>query len=375
MIAKQIYDIGKASVTMAMNAIESENLFAVSMGKMSNSAAQWSKELGRTLGLNQYELRKNVATFNVMFTAMGINTDKAYELSKGLTQLAYDMASFYNLKPEEAFLKLTSGITGEMEPLKRLGILVDEDTVKHYAYKTSIAKVGEALTQQEKVYARYGTIMEQTIKAQGDLARTMDSPANQIRLLKSRTEELQTTLGMAFLPTLVAITGQLTGMATATGVSNSGLQTMAKVISFPIASLLGLKRMLADVRIASWEATIAFRKFNPFYSKEQVEEARRERLLAIADAAGYNQEIINLKANIDAMGKFDYAAASSAEKVAAAQKEAGTGTKKHADEVKKATEAYEKFINPMSEFTKQLGLIFQLICKQEMYLPVVFYSQ
>lgn len=188
------------ATSAAMDAVESENLFAVALGNSAEKATAWSKEVGNALGINEYELRKNMSTLYQMTSSMGIAKDSAYDMSSGLTQLAYDMASFYNLKPEEAFMKLQAGITGEAEPLKRLGILIDETTIKTYAYTNGIAEQGEELTQQQKVMARYGAIMEQTANAQGDLARTMDSPTNMIRTMKSQMEELKITIGNGLLP-------------------------------------------------------------------------------------------------------------------------------------------------------------------------------
>ncbi|MCX7973737.1 MAG: phage tail tape measure protein, partial [Candidatus Aminicenantes bacterium] len=143
--------IGTAAIKAAMDATESENLFEVAMGEMAGAARAWSEDLRKQLGLNAYEVRKNVATFYSMFDAMGLGSKSSYELSTGLTKLAYDMASFYNLNPEEAFQKLRAGITGEIEPLKRLGIVVDEASVKTYAYTHGIAQMGSELTEQQKV--------------------------------------------------------------------------------------------------------------------------------------------------------------------------------------------------------------------------------
>src|SRR3990167_7996607 len=199
-----IKNIAESAIRLGINAVESENLFTVSMGKMAGSARAWSQELSRGLGLNEFELRKSIGTFNVMFTAMGIGTDKAFEMAKGLTQLAHDFASFYNLRPDEAFQKLQAGISGEVEPLRRLGIVVDELTVKTFAYTHGIARQGDELNQQQKVLARYGAILQQTSAAQGDLARTAQSPANQLRILWTRVEELGTKLGMSLLPAFSA---------------------------------------------------------------------------------------------------------------------------------------------------------------------------
>lgn len=196
-----ILAVGAASIKMGMDAVESENLFEVSFGGMADQARQWSVETSKALGLNQYELRKSSGMLFTMFESMKIGKQASFDMATGLTQLSADMASFYNMKPEEAFQKLSAGITGETEPLKRLGILVDEQTTKTYAYTHGIAKQGAELTQQEKVLARYGSIMEQTSKAQGDLARTLDSPTNQLRIMRERLNETAITLGMALLPT------------------------------------------------------------------------------------------------------------------------------------------------------------------------------
>lgn len=192
--------IGGKMIDMAMDAVESENLFEVSMGNMAKDARAWSISLSKSLGLNQYELRKNVGMFNAMLNSMGLGEQASYGMSKGLVQLAYDMASFYNLKPEEAFEKLRSGITGEAEPLKQLGIVVLEEQTKMAAYQHGIAKMGAELTESQKVLARYYAIMDQTSKAQGDLARTLDSPANKARIARAKYEELSVTLGIKLLP-------------------------------------------------------------------------------------------------------------------------------------------------------------------------------
>ncbi|MCX7904149.1 MAG: phage tail tape measure protein [Caloramator sp.] len=199
--------IGTAATKMAMDAVESENLFEVSMGAMANDARKWSEETSKALGLNAYYVRKNVATYNSMLTSMGLTSQEALKMSEGLTQLSYDMASFYNLKPEEAFEKLKAGISGEAEPLKALGILVNENTIKTYAYTHGIAKQGEVLTEQQKVMARYGVIMESTKNAQGDLARTMDSPTNKLRVMKEQAEQLGIQFGQILIPVLEKLIG------------------------------------------------------------------------------------------------------------------------------------------------------------------------
>ncbi|WP_346920798.1 phage tail tape measure protein [Clostridium sp. UBA7339] len=201
-VSLPLVGIGTAATKMAMDAEESENLFEVAMGTMAGDARNWSEETSKALGLNAFNVRKNVATYNSMLTSMGLASEESLKMSEGLTQLSYDMASFYNLKPEEAFEKLKSGISGEAEPLKALGILVNDNTIKTYAYSNGIAKQGEQLTEAQKVQARYGAILDATKNAQGDLARTMDSPTNKIRAMKEQAQQIGIQFGQILIPIL-----------------------------------------------------------------------------------------------------------------------------------------------------------------------------
>lgn len=188
------------ALKFAADAQESENLFRESMGSMAKEADEWSRSLGRSLGLNQFQIRKTVGTFNVMINSMGLSADAAFEMSKSLTQLSYDIASFYNLSPEEAFRRLQSGISGEVEPLKRLGIIVNETMIKQTALTHGIIRQGEEMTEAQKIVARYITILEATQKAQGDLERTQNSLTNLTRRTTSRFQELAIQIGNQLTP-------------------------------------------------------------------------------------------------------------------------------------------------------------------------------
>ena len=193
----------------AMDAQESENLFAVSMDTTASKARAWSKEMSDALGLNEYAARRNIATYKVMLESMGLTEQSAYDVAKSMTQLAYDMASFYNLRPEEAFQKIQAGLTGEIEPLKRLGIIVNETSVKEYAARQGWVKHGEQLSEVGKIYARTGLILDQTSKAQGDLERTADSTTNVVRSLGEVGTETKVVLGEALLPAVTKLAGGL----------------------------------------------------------------------------------------------------------------------------------------------------------------------
>lgn len=228
---------GTAATKMAMDAVESENLFEVSMGNMAGSARKWSEDLSKSLGLNAYEVRNNVATFNVMLNSMGLTEQASYDMSTSLTKLAYDMASFYNLKPEEAFEKLRAGISGETEPLKALGINISDTAVNTYALQQGLAKQGHEMTEQEKITARFGLIMQSTSKAQGDLGRTMDSPTNKIRTMKQQAEQLGIQFGQVLIPVLETLMATIKPiMDTFLGLSK-GQQELIVKIGLMVAAL------------------------------------------------------------------------------------------------------------------------------------------
>ncbi|WP_196002015.1 hypothetical protein [Clostridium sp. 1001271B_151109_B4] len=205
----------KDSIITAMDSIESDSMFDTVFGSLANDVRQWSEELQNTLGLNGYAIRENVATLYNMTQSMGLASSEALNLSKDMTLLAEDMASFYNISGDEAFNKIRAGLTGETEPLKALGILVDDATIKQYAYANGIATTGSELSNTEKVMARYIAIQQQTATASGDLARTINSPANQLRVLQNNLNLLKIELGNAFMPIVQVVLPILNSFAQA----------------------------------------------------------------------------------------------------------------------------------------------------------------
>jgi len=235
-ITLPVLAVGGSFTKMATEAVESENLFAESMGSMANKARAWSEELSKSLGLNAYNVRKTVGTYNVMLASMGMSEQAAYDMATSLTKLSYDMASFYNLSNEDAMAKLQSGISGEVEPLKRLGIVVNETAVKTYALNNGLIKQGQEMTDTQKVIARYMTIMEMTKKAQGDLARTLDSPSNQLRMLKERMSMLGIEIGQKLIPIMQRLMSFANGLLNAWNNLNPATQdTILAVIGVTAA--------------------------------------------------------------------------------------------------------------------------------------------
>ena len=209
-VALGIGKVIKDSITSGMDAIESDSLFETSLGASADAVRSWSDEVANTLGLSAVAMRKNTGVIYNMTSSMGVAEDSALKMSKGVSLLSEDMASFYNLDSTEAFNKLRAGLTGETEPLKALGILVDENTVKQVAYQEGIAQTGAELTNEQKVLARYVAILKQTGNAQGDLARTINSPANQLRQLKQSVTDLGISFSNFLMPVVSAVLPYLT---------------------------------------------------------------------------------------------------------------------------------------------------------------------
>lgn len=191
---------GTALFRMGSNAEETRNLFNVAMGDMADEANTFVQQTRKNLGLVEEDLQKMLGTTQQIVTSMGIADDAALEFSKTVTLLSNDLASFFNIGSEEAFQKIISGLTGEAEPLKRLGIIVTDVRLEQEALAVGIDTATSAMTEQQKVLLRLRAILNQTKNAQGDLARTIDSPANQMRILTGQIREQGIALGTALLP-------------------------------------------------------------------------------------------------------------------------------------------------------------------------------
>ena len=211
----QIGKFVKNSISEAMNVIESESLFETSFGQYADEVRKFTDELNKSLGTNAYAMRKNAGTMFTFAKNMGISGESAKDMSMNLSLLAEDMASFYNLSTDEAFTKLMAGVSGETEPLKRLGVSISDASMKAYLLKQGLDTNTSALSEQEKVLIRYNMIMASTSTAQGDLARTLESPANAVRRFQTSLQYLKVALGNAFLPIVQIVVPLLNTMVVA----------------------------------------------------------------------------------------------------------------------------------------------------------------
>lgn len=196
--------IGTA-ITKSNEYQENLNLFTVAMGEYADEAFKYGQTVSDVLGIDLSEWIRNQGVFNTLLTGFGDTAERSALMSKNLTQLGYDLSSFFNLPVEEAMQKLQSGISGELEPLRRLGYDLSQARLEAVALSLGIDKSVVSMNQAEKAELRYYAIMTQVTTAQGDLARTLESPANQLRILKSEFNQLAREIGNIFIPVLTKI--------------------------------------------------------------------------------------------------------------------------------------------------------------------------
>jgi prefoldin subunit 5 len=184
---------------------ETINLFTASMGEYAKEAYDFAKKASDVMGIDIADWMQNQGVFNTIITGFGVSGEKAAFMSKNLTQLGYDLASFYNIDVASAMQKVQAGISGELEPLRRLGYDLSAAKLQEEAAALGISKKVSAMDQAEKSMLRYHAIMTQVTVAQGDMARTLEAPANQLRVLRSQVNLAAREIGNIFIPALNAI--------------------------------------------------------------------------------------------------------------------------------------------------------------------------
>ena len=208
--------------------IENMNMFSVSMGEYADEATKYAEQVQSLMGIDMSEWVRNQAIFMNMASGFGIARDAAYQMSKGLTELAYDISSFYNTPIEEAFIRLQSGIAGEIEPVRRWGIALDQVSMQQWMLRNGINASVASLDQGSKAMIRYNMIVESMANngAIGDMARTLQSPANAIRILSQQITQLARAIGSILIPILSAVLPYI--------------QAFVKALTLAISALAGL---------------------------------------------------------------------------------------------------------------------------------------
>lgn len=210
---------------------ENLNLFRVTFGKLSDEAERFTNTFANALGLDVSQVMRNMGFFNQIATGFGLVQDKAFEISKTLTQISYDISSFFDISIEESIAKVQSGLAGELEPLRRIGYALDQATLQQLAYNLGIQKSVREMTQAEKAQLRTIAIYEQSKNVMGDLAETIESPANQLRILRQQFTLLARSIGNMIIPILTKILPIINGVVQGlTAVFNQ----VAKIFGFEL---------------------------------------------------------------------------------------------------------------------------------------------
>lgn len=198
--------MGIGDLTMqAASYYESLNLFTTTLGEKAQEGMEWVEMFSGALYLDPANVMQYMGSFNSLIKGLGVGVDDAYLMSQQLTQLTYDLASFKNLDFETAFQKLQSGISGEIEPLRNVGVALSEATLQELAYSLGIEKSVSAMSEAEKAQLRYIQIMRSSTDWQADMGKTLMSPANAIRVLKEQFTLLGRAIGNVFIPIVMAL--------------------------------------------------------------------------------------------------------------------------------------------------------------------------
>ena len=209
MIARKALDTIKTGIDYASDLAEVQNVVDVTFGSATEAINSWSKECLAAYGMNEVSAKRYAGTIGAMLKSSGLAGDAIVDMSKDMVGLAGDMASFYNLDLGTAFEKIRSGISGETEPLKQLGINMSVANLEAYALSQGITTAYNEMSQAEQVMLRYNYLMSTTADAQGDFARTQDSYANQTRLLSESWLEFTGIMAEQLLPVLTTIVSWL----------------------------------------------------------------------------------------------------------------------------------------------------------------------
>ena len=200
-----VFNLFKQSTTQAMEALENNNMYMAVFGDKASQMDKWIKSVNQSMGLGVNNTKQYTAIIQQMGRAMNLSSDEAMEMSKSMATMAGDISSFYNVDIAQAQEDLRSALSGSNEVLTKYGIVLREDTIKQFAYANGIAAMGAELTSAQRAMALTLMVEQQLGQANNDMAKTLQSPSNQLRILKTNLQELKVALGQCFLPVIQVI--------------------------------------------------------------------------------------------------------------------------------------------------------------------------
>lgn len=200
------------SISLASNLAEVQNVVDVTFGEGADTINAWAKAAKSSFGMSELKAKQYTGTIGAMLKSMGLADDEVVSMSTNLAGLAGDMASFYNLDYDMAFDKIRSGLSGETEPLKQLGVNMSVANLEAYAMSKGITKAYDAMTQAEQATLRYNYLLDATADAQGDFARTSDSYANATKLLSENIDTLKAQIGEGLVDAITPVVNMINGL-------------------------------------------------------------------------------------------------------------------------------------------------------------------
>lgn len=214
-VGKALLDFGADAIQAASDLEEVQNVVDVTFGDGAAKIESWAKAAGMQFGLTETQAKRFTSTLGAMMKSAGLAGPEIVDMSTDLAGLAADMASFYNLDFDTAFQKIRSGISGETEPLRQLGINMSVANLEAYALTQGITTAFDQMSQGEQTMLRYQYLMQATADAQGDFARTSDGYANSVRQLQTNIETLKTNVGGILLPIVNDVVSGINDMVSA----------------------------------------------------------------------------------------------------------------------------------------------------------------
>jgi len=201
----KLVEFGKSCVELASNLYEVQNVVDVTFRNMAGQVNNFAVSAITQFGLSELSAKKFTSTMGAMLKSSGLTGQKMTDMSIAITKLSADMASFYNLKAEDAFFKIRAGIAGETEPLRQLGINMSVANIEAYALSQGISTSYQKMSQASQILLRYNYLMSVSKDAQGDFARTSHSWANETRVLSEQWNVMKATMGQAFINALTPL--------------------------------------------------------------------------------------------------------------------------------------------------------------------------
>ena len=235
---------------------EVQNVVEVTFGEEgAEQINSWAKQAAGAYGLSEKAAKQYTGTVGAMLKSMGLAGDVVLDMSKDITGLAADFASFYNLSHEDAFTKIRAGLSGETEPLKQLGINMSIANLEAYALSQGIETAYEKMSQAEQVMLRYNYLMSVSADAQGDFARTSDSFANSMRIIQTNGDRISTSIGRNLLPTVTkatseigALSGELADAMDVSGIEG-GIQYLTTEMPVATSAVAGLAAAFGSMQV------------------------------------------------------------------------------------------------------------------------------